>query len=81
MENKIRRTQTSDILAYMQAGNFITDELARELFGAHRLSAIIFNLRKTHIIRTVMVEGKNRYGTISRYAKYYLADIKEGSDA
>ena len=46
---------------------------AFENFGATRLSAIIFCLReKGYDIETVMVDGKDRYGNRSRFARYYL---------
>jgi len=72
MDKTVKPSGTSDILKYMQTHSFITDEIAREKFGVHRLGAIIFNLRKTHTISTVIVEGKTRYGRTCRYARYFL---------
>lgn len=71
-----RPTQMSEILAYMQAGNRITSMQAIEMFGATRLSAIIFDLRKAgYNIITHDRVGKNRYGGTVTYAEYEL--IKE----
>ena len=72
-----RPTQMSEILAYMQAGNRITSMQAIEMFGATRLSAIIFDLRNKHgyNIITHDIVGKNRYGGVCQYAEYEL--IKE----
>ena len=71
-----RPTQMSEILAYMQAGNRITSMQAIEMFGATRLSAIIFDLRKAgYNIITHDIVGKNRYGGVCQYAEYEL--IKE----
>ena len=53
--------------------------IAIKMFGATRLSAIIFNLRKQgHDIETVMVEGTTRYGTPTQYAKYIYRGEKNG---
>jgi hypothetical protein len=41
--------------------------------GATRLSAIIFSLRKKgYNIETVMVDGRDRFGNPTRFARYYL---------
>lgn len=71
-----RPTQMSEILAYMKAGNRITSMQAIEMFGATRLSDIIFKLRKDgYNIITHDIVGKNRYGGTVTYAEYEL--IKE----
>ena len=44
-------------------------------FGATRLSAIIFNLRKRgYNIETVGCEGTDRFGNKMTFARYYLRD-------
>ena len=48
----------------------ITSWEAIDLYGATRLSAIIFNLRKTMDIDTMMIETTDRYGDTCPYAKY-----------
>ena len=53
----------------------ITSMQAFDLFGATRLSAIIFKLREEYIIESVRCEGKNRYGTKVFFDRYVL--IKE----
>lgn len=71
-----KTTQRAEILRYMLEGNAITSMQAIEMFGATRLSAIIFDLRKLgYNIKTIDCIGRNRYGTVVRYAKYIL--IKE----
>lgn len=75
MENKVEKPSgTKDILEYMRHNAFITDEIARDKFGVHRLSARIFDLRKKYTIKTVIVEGKNRYGKTCKYARYFLME-------
>ena len=39
-------------------------------YGATRLAAIIFDLRKTMDIDTIMIEETDRYGNTTQYAKY-----------
>jgi hypothetical protein len=48
----------------------ITSWEAIELYGATRLSAIIFGLRDKYDIITKMVDGKDRFGNQIRFAKY-----------
>lgn len=67
-----RKTQTQDILNYLRKHNRgITSKQAFEMFGATRLSAIIFSLRdKGFIIESKDERVKTRYGNhviVSRY--------------
>ena len=63
------------VLDWLKAHAGITSMEAFENFGATRLSAIIFELkRKGYDIETVIVDGKDRYGNRSRYARYYLRE-------
>ena len=39
-------------------------------YGATRLAAIIFDLRKTMDIETMMIEETDRNGNTTQYAKY-----------
>ena len=69
--------QTSAILAHLRKNKSITSKEAFELYGATRLSAIIFNLRKNHDILTVMIDGTTRFGDSTKYAKYvYVGELK-----
>ena len=55
----------------------ITSWEAIEKYGATRLSAIIFNLRKHgYDIRTIMREKTDRYGNTCQYANYVLKGDK-----
>lgn len=64
------------ILDYLQNNESITSMQSFELFGATRLSAIIFNLRKDgYTIESVNKKSQNRYGDTVRYVAYKL--IKE----
>ena len=51
----------------------ITSWEAIQNYGATRLSAIVFNLRKQgYDIRTIMREETDRYGNTCQYANYVL---------
>lgn len=66
------------VLDHMKSNGSITSMEAIELFGATRLSAIIFNLRKKgHDIETVKKRGTDRYGHAVNYAKYVLHEDSE----
>lgn len=54
----------------------ITSMQAFELFGATRLSAIIFKLRQEYVIESVKCKGKNRYGTKVFFDRYVLRGEK-----
>lgn len=70
-----KATQRQMVFLHLQQWD-ITSMEAFEKYGATRLSAIIFDLRKQgHNIVTIMEEGINRYGENTRYARYHL--IKE----
>ena len=56
--------------------NIISFEAFTE-YGATRLSAIIFNLRKKHEITDEWIERTNRFGENVRFKKYiYKKEIK-----
>nr|DAW66798.1 MAG TPA: helix-turn-helix domain protein [Caudoviricetes sp.] len=66
-------TQKEAVLAYMKEHGAITSWTAIELFGATRLSAIIFKLRREgHEIKTQMRVALNRYGHTVNFAQYVL---------
>ena len=68
-----KMTQTQAILNYMQTHKGITSMQAFEKFGATRLSAIVFVLRKRGFnIITVEKTGTNRFGEPVRFAEYRL---------
>lgn len=69
--------KTKAVLNHLQAKGSITSIEAINLFGATRLSAIIFNLRKAgYMIISVPQKGVDRYGTKMQYAKYTLISPK-----
>ena len=71
-------TQKAAVLDYMQDKGVITSWEAIKLFGATRLSAIIYKLRKEgHQIRTEMRTSQNRVGNTVNYAMYWLEDGNE----
>ena len=71
--NRMKKSQKSEVLKYMQSHKGITSIQAIEKFGATRLSDIIFRLRQEgYEIETEQITTKNRYGHATTYAKYSL---------
>ena len=65
-------SQSSRILDYMAVLGSITQLEAMRDLGVMRLGARVFDLKeKGHNIQTVMVEGENRFGEPTRYARYF----------
>ena len=70
---KVNKTQL--VLKHLKEKGNITSWEAIQKYGATRLSAIIFNLKdKGYEINTLMIDGKDRFGNESRYAKYVLKE-------
>lgn len=67
-----RMTQTEAILKHLKENTGITSMEAFEKYGATRLSAIIFSLRKKYDIIGVPHETTNRYGGKVTYFEYRL---------
>lgn len=67
-------TQNERILAYMQQHGSITQYDAHMYLGVMRLASRINDLRKAgHKIITVSEQSPNRFGEMTRYARYKLA--------
>ena len=62
--------KTAKILEYMKEHGSITPQDALRKFSVFRLASIIFNLRKTYDIETVIEEGKDADGNKVEYARY-----------
>lgn len=69
MEN-IKVSKTMQVLKHLQEHGSITSWEAIENYGATRLSAIIYNLRKSYIINSVNQRFTDRYGDTSTFTKY-----------
>ena len=65
-----KTTKTSEVLSYLKKNGSITTMEAIENFGATRLSAIIYELRKNYNIDTIDMECVDRYGTTCHYGRY-----------
>lgn len=66
-------TKTQAVLDWLKTGAGISSMDAIKNFGATRLSAIIFNLRRRgYDIEAVTCEGTDRFGNPMRFARYYL---------
>jgi hypothetical protein len=67
-----RVTKSEQVYTHLMKKGVITSLEAINLYGATRLAAIIFNLKKLKKveIRTESIEVKDRYGNTCKYAKY-----------
>ena len=66
-------SQNQKVLQHMQKWGSITALDAVNCYGILRLSARIDDLKHMgHRISTQMESGENRYGEITRYARYRL---------
>ena len=64
-------TQINDVLEHLKKNNSITQIEATNIYGAIRLSAIIFILRKRgHNIITIKEKGKTRHNRPAQWARY-----------
>lgn len=66
-------TKTAKVLTHLKEHKSITSWEAIQLYGATRLSSIIFNLRhKGYPIENTWLQGEDRYGNTIRYVMYEL---------
>jgi len=64
-------TLRNKVLQHLQEHGVITSIEAIQLYGATRLSSIIFDLRKQgYNIETIMCDGTTRYGNHCKYGVY-----------
>lgn len=70
---KAKNTKLSQVLKHLQTCRSITQKEAIELYGAYRLSDIVFKLRNTgYEIATITETKKDRNGNTSNFARYVL---------
>lgn len=71
MKKRLTRvTKTSQVLEHLQSNGSITSWEAINLYGATRLSAIIYNLRKYYNIESADEPFIDRNGCNSVFSKY-----------
>ena len=69
--------KTKAVMLHLIEEGSITSWEAIQLYGATRLSAIIFNLRNRGMnIETTMIEFTDRFGSKAQYAKYIFKEGK-----
>lgn len=74
-DRKAKKTKTNDIITHLKVKGSITSLEAFELYGATRLSAIIFELRKKgYNIKTTDGSCIDRYGHKCNFARYTLIE-------
>ena len=68
-----KTNKTEQVLNHLQRYGSITSLDAIGMYGATRLSAIIYNLRKRgYVIDMIRIPFTDRYGNYSWYGKYIL---------
>ena len=68
-------TQCERILRHLREVGSITAAEAVDEYGVHRLAARISDLRRRDVkIKKETAQGKNRYGEVTRFAKYRLEE-------
>lgn len=73
--------KTTAVLKHLRDNGSITSMDAIERYGATRLSAIIFNLRRRgYDIETVTMAMTDRYGHAVNYAKYVLHEKEDSQE-
>ena len=66
------------VLEHLKTYNGLTSMEAFDKYGITRLAAVVCELRKLgYDICTLDMESQNRYGEVTRYAKYMLMGIKD----
>lgn len=69
------KSKTAKVLNHLKEYGSITSWEAINKYGATRLSAIIFNLRKSYVINSTKQNFTDRYGDTSSFVKYiYLGE-------
>ena len=69
-------SQCELVLDHLKNHGSISSREAETEYGIARLAARIRDLTRMGVqIRTEMVQGVNRYGKTTRYARYYLSDV------
>lgn len=73
IKSKTYGGNTGRILEHLKSKGSITSIEAFEKFGATRLSAVVFNLRKDGFaIKSEKMNGQNRFGEKVNFVRYEL---------
>lgn len=73
-QQRVRATnKTEQVLEHLQQNGSITSWEAIKKYGATRLSAIIYNLRKNYIIDSVDAIFTDKFGNQNTFTKYIYA--------
>jgi len=75
----MKQTQTSRLLAYLQAGHAITSDEAKQELGIARLASRIHDLKDSGFdITKETIIVPNRWGEDCHITKYSMATVKVG---
>ena len=71
--SEVKLSQRDDVIRHLMTEGSITAWEAIKEYGATRLSAIVYDLRKEGWnIESEMVTAKNRYGNTVQFARYHF---------
>ena len=78
MKSWKKTTKTSEVLEHLRKYGNISSIVAINLYGATRLSAIIYNLRHNYGLNIISktIPFTDRYGTNADYVEYILVEDK-----
>tara|TARA_R110002020_G_scaffold357467_3_gene569839 strand:- start:7334 stop:7651 length:318 start_codon:yes stop_codon:yes gene_type:complete len=77
----MKKTKKQKIKEHLEMGNTISQRDAIQLFNAYRLSAIIFDLKKSGMkIETIDKSTTNQQGETSRFAEYKMIGAPGNKD-
>jgi len=71
-----KKTKIELVKEHLVTHGFISTWDAIKLYGATRLSDIVYCLKKRgYLIETQLTNGKDRFGNSSNYATYFLIKV------
>ena len=76
MKRSNKPSKTVKVLEHLKKHGSITSWEAIELYGATRLSAIIFNLRQDYIISGEKIPHVDKYGNSTSFTRYIYCGVK-----
>ena len=71
-----KTSKMAEVLNHLKTFGSITSWEAIEKYGATRLAALIFILRKDYEINSVRIEIKDRFGNNTHFCKYVFVGEK-----
>ena len=78
MQYDLKTNKSKQILQHLKTHGSITSWEAIEQYGATRISAVIFNIKKKHYVESERIPHIDKYGNQTAYVRYvYKGEKKE----